>query len=1010
LAHLEDDQLHGVVLCGKYQLEYPVGKGGMAYVYRAKHTQFNRSVAVKLIFRHLASEAIMQHRFRMEARIQFGLQHSNIVRVFDFVEEQGLLGFVMDWVDGLTLAQWLRTQHFPTTPQIFLPIIEPLLEGMHYAHTQKVVHRDLKPGNLLLAETEGQITPMIVDFGIAKILDEVNEGHTVTGHSLGTPTYMSPEQIRGSREIDHRADLYSLAVILYQMIAGIPPFKKDTGMATAMAHLELPVPLLEAVCPGADMRFQPILEKALAKDPNDRYPNGRAFIAALREVIKEIDPVESFPLASSSSSLATSMPSPAKDLGGAIEVTSFFTSSALAGSSNLQPPPSKPQMSSPVEQTSSFEVSSLTKPESSALTTTASSSPAKTPSINRTQEFAIPNAPTREPSVDAAKSKVEEEKKAQAIPNQPDAAKPDAAKPDAAKPDAAKPDAAKPDAAQAIPNQPDAEKPDAAQAIPNQPDAEKPDAAQAIPNQPDAEKPDAEKPDAVKPDAVKANDVGVTEEKSIRSVEKGSKMEQESEEEILELEDLFLEAEEKEPEKAGEKRQISSGKDLVESEKSSLSPPLSPLPTSVLSPNSVSVALTTNTSAPSSPSVVSPVAASPSVVSPVAASPSVVSPVAASPSVSSSSALPSDSFAGKASPSSASKPHTYTKIPPFPSLSQQNQPGSFLTQSGIFPSLPFPSSQSGIFPSIPMDSSTSGVFSGVPPHPVPNNNGSSGVVVTTASKQAPISFAPAAPATPLPPWTQSQGQLLAVPPSHTTSPSATHLPAASVTFAPSLPQNPPSPPQDFFAPQPESPLVPPQQNELEEYFEDAGLMTPSPPPWKRQHLFLFGGGLLLLFVIWALWPSSKEAHKAPLTPEQVTLRVSSQPEGASLWMDGQPQGETPKSLQSEREKERKIELKKKGFSTVSYTWDAKENKEIRLSLKPLYGLMLQSKPLGASIYLEGREVGKTPHVIRLSAGEVVNLEIKKKGFLTKKHQWTAKGNEEVMLHLAPDLFDLPPPP
>ncbi len=287
LAHLDDEQLHGIVLCGKYQLEYPVGKGGMAYVYRAKHVQFHRPVAIKLIFRHLVKEEVMQYRFRMEAQIQFSLQHPNIVRVLDFVEEQGLLGFVMDWVEGLTLSQWLRNQSFPTTPDLFMPIIGPLLEGMHYAHSQRVIHRDLKPGNLLLAETERGIVPKIVDFGIAKVMDNVNEGHTITGHSLGTPTYMSPEQIRSSKEIDHRCDLYSLAVILFQMMTGTPPFKKESPMATAMAHLEERVPRIDIVCPGADMRFQPVLEKALSKQREDRYPDGRSFLAALQEVVQE---------------------------------------------------------------------------------------------------------------------------------------------------------------------------------------------------------------------------------------------------------------------------------------------------------------------------------------------------------------------------------------------------------------------------------------------------------------------------------------------------------------------------------------------------------------------------------------------------------------------------------------------------------------------------------------------------------------------------------------------------
>ncbi|MCK6508695.1 protein kinase [Myxococcota bacterium] len=331
LAHLDDEQLHGIILCGKYQLEYPVGKGGMAYVYRAKHVQFNRPVAIKLIFRHLVKEEVMQYRFRMEAQIQFSLQHPNIVRVLDFVEEQGLLGFVMDWVEGLTLSQWLRNQTFPTTPDLFMPIIGPLLEGMHYAHSQRVIHRDLKPGNLLLAETERGIVPKVVDFGIAKVMDNVNEGHTVTGHSLGTPTYMSPEQIRSSKEIDHRCDLYSLAVILFQMITGSPPFKKESPMATAMAHLEERVPRIDIVCSGADVRFQPVLEKALSKNREDRYPDGQSFLAALQNAIQdgEFASEKSRPAADLSSSFPASSTTPR---------ASPSSASALPSSSLLSEP------------------------------------------------------------------------------------------------------------------------------------------------------------------------------------------------------------------------------------------------------------------------------------------------------------------------------------------------------------------------------------------------------------------------------------------------------------------------------------------------------------------------------------------------------------------------------------------------------------------------------------------------------------------------------------------------
>ncbi|MEM1008031.1 MAG: protein kinase, partial [Myxococcota bacterium] len=135
--YLDDEYLQGIVLCGKYSLEELVGKGGMAHVYRARHVHFDQFVAVKLLFRHLAKEDAMQQRFLREAKIQFGLQHPNIVRVFDFVEERGLLGVVMDWVEGYTLATWSQHQDYPLPTKQVLSIMQPLCEAIFYAHCKK---------------------------------------------------------------------------------------------------------------------------------------------------------------------------------------------------------------------------------------------------------------------------------------------------------------------------------------------------------------------------------------------------------------------------------------------------------------------------------------------------------------------------------------------------------------------------------------------------------------------------------------------------------------------------------------------------------------------------------------------------------------------------------------------------------------------------------------------------------------------------------------------------------
>ena len=285
LGSLKGDQLEGRILGGKYRLEKIVGQGGMAFVYKATHLGLGLPVAVKIIASHLLTDESKKERFRNEARIQFSLQHPNIVRASDIIDEPGLLGIVMDWIPGPDLSVWLKREGpTPSSPKI-LQMFLPILEAIGYAHRKNVIHRDLKPENVLLLEEGGKLYPKVSDFGIAKIIEEQNQGLTPTGTMLGTCLYMSPEQIRGN-DIDHRADIYSLGALLFHMATGVPPFLENTSYATVLAHLMHDPPTLKAKNPHADKRLEEIVRIALEKEPASRFANCGEFALHLQKALE----------------------------------------------------------------------------------------------------------------------------------------------------------------------------------------------------------------------------------------------------------------------------------------------------------------------------------------------------------------------------------------------------------------------------------------------------------------------------------------------------------------------------------------------------------------------------------------------------------------------------------------------------------------------------------------------------------------------------------------------------
>jgi serine/threonine-protein kinase len=269
---------------GRYRILSLLGEGGMAIVYKAYDTRLERDVAIKMIRKgafpadHLER---MLKRFEREAKALARLSHPNIIKILDYGEYEGSPYLVMEYFPGGTLKQKLGK---PLLWQEAIQLLLPIAEALDYAHDQNMVHRDVKPANILLTQ-RGQ--PMLSDFGIAKLLD-LEETRELTGTSaaLGTPEYMAPEQAR-AKGVDHRADIYSLGIVLYEMVTGRKPFIADTPMDVMIMHARDPLPNPKKFVRDLPNGLVTVLQKALAKQPDDRYQSMEEFAAALKGLLAE---------------------------------------------------------------------------------------------------------------------------------------------------------------------------------------------------------------------------------------------------------------------------------------------------------------------------------------------------------------------------------------------------------------------------------------------------------------------------------------------------------------------------------------------------------------------------------------------------------------------------------------------------------------------------------------------------------------------------------------------------
>ncbi|MCQ4043150.1 serine/threonine-protein kinase [Streptantibioticus rubrisoli] len=266
-----------------YRIEAEIGRGGMATVYRARDLRLDRTVALKLLSPGLARNEVFRERFIRESRLAAGLDHPHIVPVFEAGEADGVLYIAMRYVPGEDLRALLDRQgrlSVDTTARIAAQVASAL----DAAHAHGLVHRDVKPGNILVAEGIDPDHPehvYLADFGLMKRSLSLT-GLTSTGQFVGTVDYVAPEQISG-RPVDGRCDVYSLACVVYEALAGTPPFRRDDDLAQLWAHLNEPAPPLSSHRTDLPAGVDAVLAKGLAKSPDDRYGSCLAFVAALRD-------------------------------------------------------------------------------------------------------------------------------------------------------------------------------------------------------------------------------------------------------------------------------------------------------------------------------------------------------------------------------------------------------------------------------------------------------------------------------------------------------------------------------------------------------------------------------------------------------------------------------------------------------------------------------------------------------------------------------------------------------
>jgi tRNA A-37 threonylcarbamoyl transferase component Bud32 len=288
----------GRALGRQYRVMRLIGRGGFAEVYEVVDSDLQRRLAVKVLRSDLPWTAATISRFKQEARAIARLNHPNTVPIHFVGEGEGLVYYAMPYLEGRTVADLLKAEG-PLTTERALGIVEPILEALQHAHDHGLVHRDVKPDNILIESGTGR--PLLVDFGIVKYLD--GPAHlTDAGFIVGTPLYMSPEQALGSQSVDARSDLYGMGAVLFQLLTGAPPFPGTDSQEIVGRHISDPVPSASLSRDDIPQWISHIVLRCMAKHPDDRFPNARALLDAIRSARAgarsgPVDPVTLLPRA-----------------------------------------------------------------------------------------------------------------------------------------------------------------------------------------------------------------------------------------------------------------------------------------------------------------------------------------------------------------------------------------------------------------------------------------------------------------------------------------------------------------------------------------------------------------------------------------------------------------------------------------------------------------------------------------------------------------------------------------
>ncbi|MCD4745495.1 MAG: protein kinase [Bacteroidales bacterium] len=267
-----------------YKIERLIGSGGMSAVYLASHTQINRKAAIKVLNKNLLLDDKIRQRFKNEAATLSQFQHTNIVILYDYIENKNSTLFIMEYVEGKTIDEYILTESGPIPEKKLVSLFTQILNGVYYAHSRNVIHRDIKPSNIIITKNENI---KILDFGIAKVLNQESLNLTKAGSRIGTALYMSPEQVKGEI-VDKRSDIYSLGVTLFQMATGICPYNKtSTEYEVYNKIVNEPLPNAQNIYVGISHELNKIIIKATEKSVSLRYQSCQAFLEDLQKINKK---------------------------------------------------------------------------------------------------------------------------------------------------------------------------------------------------------------------------------------------------------------------------------------------------------------------------------------------------------------------------------------------------------------------------------------------------------------------------------------------------------------------------------------------------------------------------------------------------------------------------------------------------------------------------------------------------------------------------------------------------